>query len=63
MRTDHRPERAIESKPRPVTDANFWLDSPVSGNFSVYMPCVWFLATTVEVETTLGPVGVPGVLG
>ena len=63
MRADHRPERAIESRPRPVTDANFWLESPVSGNTALLVLSVSCLATIEEVGVTLGPVGVPGVFG
>ena len=63
MRADHRPVSAIERKPKPVTDANFWLESPVSGNTALLVLSVSCLATTEEVGVTLGPVGVPGVFG
>ena len=66
MRADHRPVIAIERKPRPVTDANFWLESPVSGNTgntALLVLSVSCLATTEEVGVTLGPVGVPEVFG
>ena len=63
MRADHRPVSAIERKPKPVTDANFWLESPVSGNTALLVLSVSCLATIEEVGVTLGPVGVPGVFG
>jgi len=63
LRADHRPVSAIVSKPTPVTDANFWLESPVSGNCPLLFLSVSCLAITEEVGVTFGPVGVPGVVG